>query len=186
METERVVNKGEKSSQRTTQTKRKMAETSQPIHATDDKAAQTEAFSTLWFYLTESLSVFYAEMCLLWFLHRCQGYIKARMKSEEKRRTRFHSGHGTSYNVSGSNMMMMILGWLLHVLVQLVEMWFSHGVRKHIFNLIWEMFKTHFSDTGWKIFYVLVVRVTSSHPGLTASHTIMDRDEFFLTTVPFQ
>ncbi|XP_030269849.1 ephrin type-A receptor 6-like isoform X3 [Sparus aurata] len=24
---------------------------------------------------------------------RCQGYIKARMKSEEKRRTRFHSGH---------------------------------------------------------------------------------------------
>lgn len=25
---------------------------------------------------------------------RCQGYIKARMKSEEKRRTRFHSGHG--------------------------------------------------------------------------------------------
>ncbi|KAG8001677.1 Ephrin type-A receptor 6, partial [Nibea albiflora] len=26
-------------------------------------------------------------------LYRCQGYIKARMKSEEKRRTRFHSGH---------------------------------------------------------------------------------------------
>lgn len=37
--------------------------------------------------------------CLLWFLHRCQGYIKARMKSEEKRRTRFHSGHGTSLDL---------------------------------------------------------------------------------------
>lgn len=33
-----------------------------------------------------------------WFLYRCQGYIKARMKSE-KRRTRFHSGHGTVYDV---------------------------------------------------------------------------------------
>uniref|UniRef100_A0A3B5BC09 receptor protein-tyrosine kinase n=1 Tax=Stegastes partitus TaxID=144197 RepID=A0A3B5BC09_9TELE len=33
--------------------------------------------------------------CNLVHLHRCQGYIKARMKSEEKRRTRFHSGHGT-------------------------------------------------------------------------------------------
>ncbi|XP_075933830.1 ephrin type-A receptor 6-like isoform X1 [Anarhichas minor] len=31
---------------------------------------------------------------------RCQGYIKARMKSEEKRRTRYHGGHGTVYNVS--------------------------------------------------------------------------------------
>lgn len=87
------------------------------------------------------MSVFYAEIrmkCLLWFLHRCQGYIKARMKSEEKRRTRFHSGHGTSYDVSVSNIvMMMILACLLHIfLVQLLEMWFSHGVRKHIFNLI--------------------------------------------------
>lgn len=44
-------------------------------------------------------AVFYPEMkmkCPLWFPRRCQGYIKARMKSEEKRRTRFHSGHGTS------------------------------------------------------------------------------------------
>ncbi|KAJ0002299.1 hypothetical protein NQD34_002095 [Periophthalmus magnuspinnatus] len=31
---------------------------------------------------------------LLVILTLCQGYIKARMKSEEKRRTRFHSGHG--------------------------------------------------------------------------------------------
>lgn len=36
----------------------KMAETSQPIHTTDDVAAQTEAFSTLLFYLTESLCTF--------------------------------------------------------------------------------------------------------------------------------
>lgn len=59
----------------------------------------------------------------LWFLRRCQGYIKARMKSEEKRRTRFHSGHGNSYDVSMSNIVMMILGCLLHIfLVQLLEM----------------------------------------------------------------
>lgn len=48
-------------------------------------------------------SAFYAGMkmkCPLWVLHRCQGYIKARMKSEEKRRTRFHSGHGTSRPIS--------------------------------------------------------------------------------------
>lgn len=31
-------------------------------------------------------------------MYRCQGYIKARMKSEEKRRTRFHSGHGSVYH----------------------------------------------------------------------------------------
>lgn len=68
--------------------------------------------------------------CLLWFLHRCQGYIKARMKSEEKRRTRFHSGHGTSEDVSVSNIVMMILGCLLHIFpLQLLKMGFSHGVR---------------------------------------------------------
>lgn len=33
-----------------------------------------------------------------WSLYSCQGYIKARMKSE-KRRTRLHSGHGTIYYV---------------------------------------------------------------------------------------
>lgn len=86
-----------------------------------------------------STSVFYAEMrmkCLLWLLHRCQGYIKARMKSEEKRRARFHSGHGTSFNLSVSNtVMLMILGRLLQVFLVL-EMWFSSGVRKHIFNLL--------------------------------------------------
>uniref|UniRef100_A0A8C6S8S9 receptor protein-tyrosine kinase n=1 Tax=Neogobius melanostomus TaxID=47308 RepID=A0A8C6S8S9_9GOBI len=37
----------------------------------------------------------FGQCCLVFcgVLHRCQGYIKARMKSEEKRRTRFHSGH---------------------------------------------------------------------------------------------
>lgn len=37
------------------------------------------------------------------YMCRCQGYIKARMKSEEKRRTRFHSGHGGCLCVSVFN-----------------------------------------------------------------------------------
>lgn len=42
-------------------------------------------------------------------LCRCQGYIKARMKSEEKRRTRFHSGHGKEFVFS---LFVLLIAWM--------------------------------------------------------------------------
>lgn len=60
---------------------------------------------------------------LLVDLYRCQGYIKARMKSEEKRRTRFHSGHGTVHNVF---LLFCVCVFLNCIFASDCVHWFSH------------------------------------------------------------